>query len=156
MALLRPLLWLIAIFPPVTMGTSSRQTWRILNAFRWLPQFGGRSFIRHALWWRHWTRCSCWLAIFSRYVLGLGFIGRTIAQFLVNLAAAQDPTLPDPSSSVRLVQTWSWPLEIAVLDLFGIAWIWGWRSDLLHGRPSGSAEVPERPSPLDDRAVTPL
>jgi hypothetical protein len=85
---------------------------------------------------------------------GLGFIGRTIAQFLVNLAAARSD-VADPSSSVRLGADLAWPLEIAVLDLFGIACIWagGW---IAPRRPSGPQSGPERPSPLDDRAVTPL
>jgi hypothetical protein len=150
LALLRPLLWLIVIFPPVTMGIISANL-AVLNALRWLPRsMGGRT---------NGMLCGGMIALFVLVLYhlltvspgGLGFIGKAIAQFLINVAAAR-ADLGDSSLYVRLGARAALPAEIVVLDLLGIACIWagGW---IARGWPTTGAD---HPSPLDDRGVTPV
>ena len=82
-----------------------------------------------------------------------------ISDFLANLAASQaDPSGPG-ATILRFGVHSVLPAEIVLLDLLGLAMIWasGWVFSRRFGATTAPAAIqPERPSPLDDRAVTPL
>ncbi len=158
MALLRRFLWLILVFPPVTMGIISLNL-AVLNALRWLPRsVAGR--INGML-------CGAMTALFllvGYYVVTVnpgptGFIGNAISQFLATLAARRADPSDHAATVLRLGASSAWQIEILLLDLFGLAVIWGggWITSRRPAAPvRARASVEERPSPLDDRAVTPL
>jgi hypothetical protein len=158
LALLQHLRWEVLIFPPVTLGIISLNL-AILKGLRWLP----RSMAGHMSG----MLCGGMIALFvlvGYHVLTVspgrgGFIGQAISQFLADRAGARVDPSDSASAMLRLAAGSARAAEIIVLDLLGLAAIWagGWitahEHDVIKTAASGGDE---RPSPLDDRAVTPL
>ena len=154
MALFQRVLLLILMIPPVTVGIVSLNL-AVLYALRWLPR-AAASRIDGML-------CGGMIALFvlvGYYLFAspgpwpIGVVGRTIVGVLADLAAS-DPT----SSVLHLAARSAHFVEIVLLDLFGLTLIWGggWIAGRRHGGGTAlTKRADEYPSPLDDRAVTPL
>jgi hypothetical protein len=158
LALFQGVLFMV-LLPPITMAVVSLNL-GMFYVLGWLPRSMGERIFG-----------MLWGGLISIFVLvgyylssratdpPLGIAGRVISDFLANLAGSQaDPSAP-AAMVIRLAARSVVVVEFFVLDLMGLAMIWagGW----LHSRRPGAATAPaaiglERPSPLDDRAVTPL
>jgi hypothetical protein len=159
LALFQRVLSFIVMIPPITVGIVSLNL-AVLYALRWLPR-AAASRIYGML-------CAGLIALFmlvGYYIFAtpgpwpIGAIGTATSRVLFDLAASRtDPS--DPTASfLRSAARTSRAVEIVLLDLFGLAVIWagGWIAGRRHaGGTAPLATQDGRPSPLDDRAVTPL
>ncbi len=149
----------MVVIPPITMAVVSMNL-AVLYAFRALPRS-----MSHRI---HGMLSGGLISIFVLvgYYLSarpenppVGIAGKALSELMASLAANRADASDLVATLLRLVARIAPAVEIVLLDLVGLAIIWagGW----LDGRRHASAAPPAAigrasPSPLDDRAVTPL
>jgi hypothetical protein len=159
MALFQRVLSFIVFIPPITVGIVSLNL-AILYGLGWFPR-AEASRIYGML-------CAGLVALFvlvGYYIFAtpgvwpIGAIGSAISRVCLDRAASRTDPSDAMAESLRFAASSARAVEIVLLDVFGLAVIWagGWVAGRGNsGVPDGASGGKERPSPLDDRAVTPL
>jgi hypothetical protein len=159
MALFQRVLSFIVMIPPITVGIVSLNL-AVLYAFGWFPRAAGSRV--------YGMMCAGLIALFilvGYYIFAtpgpwpIGAIGSAISQACADQAASRTDPSGAMASFLRIGASSARGVEIVLLDLFGLAFIWAGGS--LAGRrnsavPAQAADGKEHPSPLDDRVATPL
>jgi hypothetical protein len=159
MALFQRLLSFIVFIPPITVGIASLNL-AILYGLGWFPRAEGSRI--------YGMLCGGLVALFvlvGYYIFAnpgvwpIGAIGSAVSRACLDLAASRTEPSDPMANFLRFAARSARAVEIVLLDLCGLVVIWagGW----IAGRgnsaaPEEASGGKERPSPLDDRALTPL